>query len=142
MRIIYWNSHVFSSDLVGVPRDLLLVENRILRLIANGAPVPDSAHQLCHEVEAFLPGVICTVMTVDPAGLLDPLAAPSLPAEFSAAIRGVMKGPDVGSCGTAAYMRQPVFVTDIANDPKWRSEERRVGQECVSRGRLRWSPNP
>src|SRR3546814_2711702 len=50
---------------------------------------------------------------------LDPLAAPSLPAEFSAAIRGVMKGPDVGSCGTAAYMRQPVFVTDIANDPKW-----------------------
>src|SRR3546814_15740806 len=58
-------------------------------------------------------------MTVDPAGLLDPLAAPSLPAEFSAAIRGVMKGPDVGSCGTAAYMRQPVFVTDIANDPQW-----------------------
>src|SRR3546814_20931313 len=58
-------------------------------------------------------------MTVDPAGLLDPLAAPSLPAEFSAAIRGVMKGPDVGPCGTDAYMRQPVFVTDIANDPKW-----------------------
>src|SRR3546814_19052204 len=57
-------------------------------------------------------------MTVDPAGLLDPLAAPSQPAEFSAAIRGVMKGPDVGPCGTAAYMRQPVFVTDIANDPK------------------------
>src|SRR3546814_4496301 len=26
---------------------------------------------------------------------------------------------DLGSCGTAAYMRQPVFVTDIANDPKW-----------------------
>jgi diguanylate cyclase (GGDEF)-like protein len=98
---------------------LLRFENRILRLIANGAPVQDTAHQLCHEVEAFLPGVICTVMTVDPAGLLDRLAAPSLPAEFSAAIRGVMKGPDVGSCGTAAYMRQPVFVTDIANDPKW-----------------------
>lgn len=79
----------------------------------------DTAQQLCHEVEAFLPGVICTVMRVDPAGLLDPLAAPSLPAEFSAAIRGVMMGPDVGSCGTAAYMRQPVFVTDIGSDPRW-----------------------
>src|SRR3546814_20099247 len=95
----------------------------MLRLIAIGVPVLDTAHQLCHEVEAFLPGVICTVMTVDPAGLLDPLAAPSLPAEFSAAIRGVMKGTDVGSCGTAAYMRQPVFVTDIANDPKWAKVE-------------------
>src|SRR3546814_16693963 len=58
---------------VGGPRDFLRFENRILRLIANGAPVQDTAHQLCHEVEAFLPGVICTVMTVDPAGLLDPL---------------------------------------------------------------------
>ena len=79
----------------------------------------DTAYQLCHEVEAFLPGVICTVMTVDAAGLLHPLAVPSLPTEFSAAIRGVMMGPDVGSCGTAAYLRQPVFVTDIADDPKW-----------------------
>ena len=28
-------------------------------------------------------------------------------------------GPDVGSCGTAAYLRKPVFVSDIASDPKW-----------------------
>lgn len=98
---------------------MLQIENRILRLIANGATVQDTAYQLCHEVEAFLPGVICTVMTVDAAGLLHPLAVPSLPTEFSAAIRGVMMGPDVGSCGTAAYLRQPVFVTDIADDPKW-----------------------
>ncbi len=98
---------------------MLHFENRILRLIANGAPVQDTAQQLCHEVEAFLPGVICTVMTVDAAGVLHPLAAPHLPADFAAAIQGVMIGPDVGSCGTAAYLRLPVFVTDIENDPKW-----------------------
>src|SRR3546814_4767891 len=72
-----YNSRRTYCFRVGGPRDLLRFENRILRLIANGAPVQDTAHQLCHEVEAFLPGVICTVMTVDPAGLLDPLAAPS-----------------------------------------------------------------
>ncbi len=98
---------------------MLRFENRILRLIANGTAVQDTAHQLCQEVEAFLPNVICAVMRVDPGGLLHPLAAPSLPAEFAAATHGVMVGPDVGSCGTAAYLRLPVFVTDIADDPKW-----------------------
>jgi formate hydrogenlyase transcriptional activator len=28
-------------------------------------------------------------------------------------------GASVGSCGTAAYLLQPVFVSDIASDPKW-----------------------
>ena len=28
-------------------------------------------------------------------------------------------GPSVGSCGTAAYRREPVIATDIATDPLW-----------------------
>ena len=28
-------------------------------------------------------------------------------------------GPRVGSCGSAAYKREPVFATDIASDPHW-----------------------
>lgn len=98
---------------------LLEFENRILRLIATGVPLQDTACQLCHEVEAFLPGVICAVKKVDSAGFLHPLAAPNLPPEFTAAFRGVMIGPNVGSCGTAAYLRRPAFVTDIEVDPKW-----------------------
>jgi GAF domain-containing protein len=27
--------------------------------------------------------------------------------------------PSAGSCGTAAYLRQPVFTADILSDPKW-----------------------
>ena len=46
-------------------------------------------------------------------------AAPNLPEEYRAATDGRAIGPDVGSCGTAAYLRQPVFVSDIASDPKW-----------------------
>ncbi len=66
----------------------------------------------------MLPGTIITVMSVDAAGLLHPLAAPSLPETFIENIDGVMIGPDVGSCGTAAYLRRPVTVTNIERDPK------------------------
>lgn len=48
-------------------------------------------------------------------------AAPSLPKDFCDAIHGVEIGPDVGSCGTAAYSKRAVYVTDIANDPLWRN---------------------
>jgi C4-dicarboxylate-specific signal transduction histidine kinase len=36
-----------------------------------------------------------------------------------AAIDGIVIGPSVGSCGTAAYRREPVVVSDIATDPLW-----------------------
>lgn len=46
-------------------------------------------------------------------------AAPSLPESYCEAIDGIEIGPDVGSCGTAAYSGHPVYVSDIANDPLW-----------------------
>lgn len=98
---------------------LFLTQISILRSIANGAPVEETARELCTSFEKLLPGTVCTVMSVDAAGLLHRLAAPSLPEAFLDAIDGVMIGPDVGSCGTAAYLRVPVEVTDIEHDPRW-----------------------
>ena len=46
-------------------------------------------------------------------------AAPSLPQIYRQAIDGSEIGPSNGSCGTAAYSGQPVYVTDIAADPRW-----------------------
>lgn len=46
-------------------------------------------------------------------------AAPSLPQVYRDAIDGLEIGPSTGSCGTAAYSGQPVYVTDIATDPRW-----------------------
>ena len=42
-----------------------------------------------------------------------------IPAEFSRAIDGVKIGPNVGSCGSAAYRGKTVIVSDIATDPLW-----------------------
>jgi GAF domain-containing protein len=46
-------------------------------------------------------------------------AAPSLPKVFCDAIHGTEIGPFAGTCGTAAYLKRPVYVSDIADDPLW-----------------------
>jgi GAF domain-containing protein len=46
-------------------------------------------------------------------------AAPSLPKPYTEAINGGAIGPRAGSCGTAAYRTEPVFVSDIETDPLW-----------------------
>lgn len=46
-------------------------------------------------------------------------AAPSLPAEYSAAVDGLEIGIKAGSCGTAAFCRHAIFVVDIESDPLW-----------------------
>ena len=74
---------------------------------------------LCRQVEALAPDLLCTVIEVDSTGCLQPLAGPSVPPEYSAALVGLPIGPSVGSCGTAAWRRKPVEVSDIATDPLW-----------------------
>jgi diguanylate cyclase (GGDEF)-like protein len=97
---------------------LIQLQNVILEMIAKGETLEQTAARLCIEVEALMPGVICSVLTVD-NGKLYPLAAPSLPLAYSAALEGISAGPEVGSCGTAAYLGTAVTVSDIENDRRW-----------------------
>jgi two-component sensor histidine kinase len=46
-------------------------------------------------------------------------AAPSLPDDYNRAIDGIGIGPSVGSCGTAAFRNEPVYVANIGTDPLW-----------------------
>jgi diguanylate cyclase (GGDEF)-like protein len=70
-------------------------------------------------VEALLPGVVCSIIAVDADRRLRPLAAPSLPAIFRHYVDGVVVGPDVGACGSAVCLGEPVESLDIATDPRW-----------------------
>lgn len=98
---------------------MLGLRNIILEMIAKGADLKATIDHLCLEIETLAPDVICSVLTVDRDGLLHPLAAPGLPEEYCAGLDGLMIGPDIGSCGSAAYLREPVVVTDIASDARW-----------------------
>lgn len=48
-------------------------------------------------------------------------AAPSLPESYNSKIHGIEIGPDVGSCGTAAFTGKEIIVTDIEHDPLWKN---------------------
>ncbi len=91
----------------------------VLEAVASGVPLAECMAILCRRAEELAPSAICSVLAVDSDGRLRPLASPSLPAHYSAAVDGAAIGPASGSCGTAAYLGKPVTVTDIANDPLW-----------------------
>jgi diguanylate cyclase (GGDEF)-like protein len=50
---------------------------------------------------------------------LHPGAGPSLPPHYLSAIDGVVIGPNVGACGSAAWSGQLTISDDIASDPRW-----------------------
>ncbi len=93
---------------------------RILRLIAEGAPLPETLATICEVVEKQNPDARCAVMLVDEAeGVLRTGAAPNLPVEYSRATDRVPIEPMAGSCGSAAYHATPSVVVDIAVDTRW-----------------------
>ncbi|SFG39763.1 diguanylate cyclase/phosphodiesterase [Novosphingobium sp. CF614] len=91
----------------------------ILELIAKGASLAEVMDHICLQIEARFQGVVCSVLTVDRSGTVRSLSAPSLSEAYSRSLDNLAIGPNVGSCGTAAYIGQPVAVTDIATDPRW-----------------------
>ena len=102
-------------------QDALANEKRVLEKIASGAPLATVLDVLVRGVEAqSCDGMMCTVLVFDKAAqCLRHGAAPSMPAEYNRIVDGVHIGPCVGSCGSAAHKREPVFATDIATDPHW-----------------------
>jgi PAS domain S-box-containing protein len=97
---------------------LLAGEKRILEMLAKGDSLSQILDSLCRLVEEQAPGVLASILLVDGNRLWHG-GAPSLPKAYTDAINGVLVGPSVGSCGTAAFTTKQVIVTDIATDPRW-----------------------
>ena len=93
---------------------------RVLELIATNTPLEVVLEQLCRLIETQLPDAAASVLLMSEDGKrLRHGAAPSLPADYVKAVDEVPVGPNAGSCGTAAYRREPVAVSDIEIDPLW-----------------------
>jgi PAS domain-containing protein len=96
-------------------------QKRVLEMIATSVPIEEVLAALILVVEAQSAGMRASVLLLDADGLhLRTGAAPSLPAEYNAAIDGMEIGPTAGSCGAAVFRREPVIVEDITTDPLWR----------------------
>lgn len=99
---------------------LVRVQANGLERIALGLPLEQTLSGLLLDVEAMDPGMLTSVLLLSEDGTrLRHGAAPRLPAAYIAAIDGVAIGPATGSCGTAAWRREQVVVSDIAADPLW-----------------------
>jgi serine phosphatase RsbU (regulator of sigma subunit) len=95
-------------------------QQALLEQIARDAPLAEVLDGMCRAIEKLSPKVVSSVLLLDPSGrrLLHG-AAPSLPDFYNQAVEGAEIGPQEGSCGTAAYRREMVVVSDIATDPLW-----------------------
>jgi PAS domain S-box-containing protein len=92
--------------------------------MASGASLRKVLEALCQLVERSFAGTHCSILLVsEDGGHLRHGAAPSLPDGYCRLIDGIAIAPGLGSCGTAAFARKPVVVTDIASDPLWRGYE-------------------
>lgn len=97
------------------------LEREVLAHLAERTPT-GALEELARGLEQIIePGTMASILVADERDprFLRHGAAPSLPDAYSTALGLVPVAPDAGSCGTAAYRRQTVVVSDIANDPLW-----------------------
>jgi len=95
-------------------------QSRVLKMIANNAPLGDILTNLVLLIEAQEPEMRCSVLLLSPDGNhIQHGAAPNLAPPYVKAVDGAPIGPKNGSCGTAMYRGKPVVVTDIFEDPLW-----------------------
>ncbi|WP_434685230.1 PAS domain-containing protein [Pseudanabaena minima] len=95
------------------------MQNSLLELIAKGYALPDILNALVLATEGQIEEGICSILLCNHEGKLHLGAAPNLPNAYNQAIEGISIGPKAGSCGTAAFRKEPVIVSDIATDPLW-----------------------
>jgi two-component system, cell cycle sensor histidine kinase and response regulator CckA len=93
----------------------------ILEKIATDVPLGELLEGIVRFVEQDLPGALCSVLLADENGTrLRHGAAPSLPESYNQAVDGLAIAKGMGSCGTAAFLRQRVVVEDIERHPYWK----------------------
>lgn len=95
-------------------------QGHVLEMIATSTELKEVLDSLAQVIESQIDGMMASVLLLDEDGThLLHGAAPNLPQAYIEAIDGIAIGPCVGSCGTAAYRKKPVVVTDIDEDPLW-----------------------
>jgi len=91
----------------------------ILKLIVAGSPLATVLSAIARFVESQGNGILCTIWLPDSNGKeLYCAAAPGIPG-FREQVGSMLIGPQGGSCGAAVHRREPVYVSDILQDPVW-----------------------
>ncbi|KTF17943.1 EAL domain-containing protein [Pseudoalteromonas sp. H105] len=100
---------------------LLKQQQKILSKIALGQPLSEISEEICLAIEEMLEdeSAKCSILSLKGNQLFH-CAAPSIDAQYCQIINGVEIGPNVGSCGTAAFSETRIIVDDINTSPLWK----------------------
>src|SRR5262245_50497542 len=132
-----------SPDHTNLQRDdsLLAALQRTLELIASDAPLNSVLENLCDGIDAQDQQMMSTVLLMDPGGQqLWPAAGRRVPSGWTRAITPLPVTACMGSCGTAAFTKQTVIISDIATDPLFSAEAEPYRPIALSHGlRASWS---
>lgn len=94
--------------------------NQVLRLVARGEDIGKVLNLLCEKAQIYSPDMYCSILRFNPeTQTLHPAASVSLSEDYCNALDGVKIGSGVGSCGTAAFIKDTVIVEDINTHPYW-----------------------
>src|SRR5690554_8142759 len=104
------------------PRSTLFPYTTLFRsdLLAVNTPLNRIFERLLLNYESVHPNYFGSISLLDEDGIhLNLVSAPSLPKPYNLALNRVAIGENIGSCGTAAFIKKPVIVSDISKDELW-----------------------
>jgi GAF domain-containing protein len=105
----------------GLRESLQFRKSQVPAELTNGNDLEQVLGRYLLAVEAMADGeLITSILLLSADGKrLSHGAAPGLPQSYWDDIDGSEIGPCAGSCGTAAFLGRPIYVSDIATDPLW-----------------------
>lgn len=123
------NNADIITGIIGIAIDITerkLAEQRerahqeVLSLLAKDTPLTTILESVVRAVEQENRDFLCSILLPDTIGKhLLVGASPSLPEFYNQFVHGIEIGDGVGSCGTAAYLKQRIIVEDIQTHPYW-----------------------
>ncbi|ESU25775.1 Bacteriophytochrome [Flavobacterium limnosediminis JC2902] len=101
-------------------RQFDILEKEIMEYsMSNEVKIRDVITFYIGKLEHLFPDMRASMMRIR-NNRLENLASPSLPTDYVNTIEGMLIGNNAGSCGTAAYLKEKVVVTDISTDIRWK----------------------
>ena len=123
--IVRWYGTITDIEDRKRAESLGAAEKVTLEMIADGASLKDVLDHLCGSIDAQVSPSVTTILLMDPDGRrLWQSAGPLVPREWISVISPVSVAIDAGLCGTAAFLKQRVIVTDVATEPNWPDQYR------------------
>lgn len=103
-------------------KSLFQDQTAIINAISSGVPLKQILDSIVKNIEKYCHPIqlSASIMLYNPSfKRLEETISSSLPPNYINAIQPLNIGPYEGSCGTAAFLKHSVFVSDIENDSIW-----------------------